>query len=251
VVVEAEGVGANLHDHPQIEVIFRGTPRLAAETAAWATRTDTAFPGQVVLKARSSRASTEFDIHIWANGGMPLSPTTGWTGGVPFSGSQEAWNWELGVACLTPRSRGRLRLASTNPADPPIIDHGFLSDLDGHDLSVLCEGIRLVRDLTTGTLGDLLGQEVPPTGACNDQPALNSAIRDHCVHYWHPVGTCRMGPAGTSGVVVDKNGRVHGIENVHIGDASVMPTIPRANTNLPTLAVAHRVAAAVAARATA
>jgi choline dehydrogenase len=60
-----------------------------------------------------------------------------------------------------------------------------------------------------------------------------------------------MGPAGTSGVVVDKNGRVHGIENVHIGDASVMPTIPRANTNLPTLAVAHRVAAAVAARATA
>ena len=59
---------------------------------------------------------------------------------------------------------------------------------------------------------------------------------------WHPVGTCRLGPETDPDTVVDSNGCVHGFTNLFVADASVMPTIPRANTHLPVLAVAERIA---------
>ena len=60
--------------------------------------------------------------------------------------------------------------------------------------------------------------------------------------HWHPVGTCKMGPETDADAVVDDNGCVHGFANVFVADASVLPTIPRANTHLPVLAVAERMA---------
>ena len=61
-------------------------------------------------------------------------------------------------------------------------------------------------------------------------------------HYVHPVGSCRMGPAIDPLAVVDQHGRVHGISGLRVVDASVMPTIPRANTNFPTIMIAERMA---------
>ena len=60
--------------------------------------------------------------------------------------------------------------------------------------------------------------------------------------YWHPVGTCKMGPESDAGAVVDASGRLHGSANVYVADASIMPTIPRANTHLPVIAIAERIA---------
>jgi choline dehydrogenase-like flavoprotein len=62
-------------------------------------------------------------------------------------------------------------------------------------------------------------------------------------HYFHPVGTVRMGPAHDPGAVVDQHGRVHGISRLRVADASVMPTIPSANTNFPCIMIGERVAA--------
>jgi choline dehydrogenase-like flavoprotein len=60
--------------------------------------------------------------------------------------------------------------------------------------------------------------------------------------YFHPVGTCRVGSADDPEAVVDGNCRLHGIDNLYVCDASVMPTIPRANTNLITVAIAEQIA---------
>ncbi len=60
--------------------------------------------------------------------------------------------------------------------------------------------------------------------------------------YWHPVGTCKMGPASDADAVVDASGRLHGFANVYVADASIMPTIPRANTHLAVIAIAERIA---------
>ena len=108
---------------------------------------------------------------------------------------------------------------------------------------MLCDGIALVRALTRHELGSLLGEELPPTGGREEPEALTEAVRSHCVHYWHPVGTCAMGN-GDEGVV-DARGKVHGVDNLYVADASVIPVIPRANTNIPTLAVAHRIAGSI------
>jgi choline dehydrogenase len=59
--------------------------------------------------------------------------------------------------------------------------------------------------------------------------------------YHQPVGTCRMGPDPKAGAVVDSRGRVYGVEQLYVADACVMPTIPSANTNLPTLMLGERI----------
>ncbi|WP_170225818.1 GMC family oxidoreductase [Pseudonocardia cypriaca] len=127
------------------------------------------------------------------------------------------------VALMTPRSRGVLRLASADPAVPPRIDPGHLRDPD--DVARLTAGARLAHRLARH-----LGVQGP-------EPVVEDAGS-----YQHPVGTCRMGPADEPHAVVDGSGRVHGVEGLSVIDASIMPSIPSANTNLPTLMLAERLA---------
>jgi 5-(hydroxymethyl)furfural/furfural oxidase len=74
---------------------------------------------------------------------------------------------------------------------------------------------------------------------------LESYVRDGVFGQWHPSGTCRMGAAGDRDAVVDAAGRVHGIGGLRVADASIMPTIPRANLNIPTIMLAERIAATI------
>jgi choline dehydrogenase len=71
---------------------------------------------------------------------------------------------------------------------------------------------------------------------------VDDALREGLNVYQHPVGTCRMGPPDDPHAVVDPSGRVRGLEGLGVADASVMPAIPRANTHLPTLMLAERLA---------
>lgn len=87
-----------------------------------------------------------------------------------------------------------------------------------------------------------VGRELVP-GPVTD---LEGWVRGNSGGYWHPVGTCRMGRAGDPGAVVDEIGRVHGVDGVVVADASIFPTIPRANTNLPTMAAAEYIASTAA-----
>jgi 5-(hydroxymethyl)furfural/furfural oxidase len=75
-----------------------------------------------------------------------------------------------------------------------------------------------------------------------DDAVLDAYITKSVTGVWHPVGTCRMGDASDSLAVTDKSGRVHGVGGLRVCDASVMPSIPCANTNLPTIMVAERIA---------
>jgi choline dehydrogenase len=91
----------------------------------------------------------------------------------------------------------------------------------------------------------ITGPELAP----GDAPSLEAAVRSRVDTYHHPVGTCRMGPDSESGAVVDATGAVHGVSGLVVADASIMPDIPAANTNLPVIMVAERIADLEAARA--
>lgn len=78
-----------------------------------------------------------------------------------------------------------------------------------------------------------------------DPTALEGWVREKAYGGWHASGTCRMGTAGDRMAVLDAQCRVHGIEGLRVVDASVMPTIPAANTNIPTIMIAEKVAAAI------
>ena len=144
---------------------------------------------------------------------------------------------------MTPRSRGTLRLASADSSDAPIIDHRYLSDPDDEDLRVLADGVALAREIVARpALSRLLGMEILPGNAATSRTEVEAFIRANCLHYFHPVGTCRMGPASDRSAVVDSRGKIHGLDNAYVADASVMPVIPRANTNVPTLVIGERIA---------
>ena len=115
------------------------------------------------------------------------------------------------------------------------VDHELaVRDPEGHDLAVLRDGlVHAERLLNHPLLATVLGERVTDM-------STDHAIRDTVAHYYHPVGTCAMGTGPMA--VCDANGRVHGVEGVVIADVSLMPQIPRANTNLPAVMIGERIA---------
>jgi choline dehydrogenase len=226
------GVGRNLHDHPSVRLRFAGTSRLEEAMSAFA-RERWMPEEQTIAKIRSRlypRSARGFDLHLYPVGG-------------PDSESEAGWHWWFPVACMTPRSRGAVTLRSPDAGREPRIEHRYCSDPEGHDRAVLREGVRTARTLAAQpALRDLLGAEVSPGPTIQDDSALEEWIEGAVEHYYHPVGTCAMGPVDDPLAVTDARGRVHGLDNVFVADCSIMPVIPRANTNLPAVVVGERIA---------
>ena len=131
---------------------------------------------------------------------------------------------------LAVRSRGSVRLRSAGPADPPRIDIAHLRHPE--DMTRMIEATRHARRLS----------RTPPLAGFATGAGLARSIRERAGSYHHPVGTCAMGPRPGDGAVVDARGAVHGIDRLWVAEASVMPAIPAANTNLTAIVIAERIA---------
>lgn len=141
------------------------------------------------------------------------------------------------VILLHPHSRGRVTLRSADPGDQPAITLNNFAE--PADLRTARDGIRLVRRIYRGgSQAMLTGREVLPGQHLTTDAELDAHIREHAGITQHPVGTCAMGRGGLS--VVDPQLRVHGIERLRVVDASIMPTIPGGNTNVPTIMIAEK-----------
>jgi choline dehydrogenase len=222
------GVGANLHDHPMVGADRLVGPQLAEWLAEAAARG--ALPEEQTLgKACSSLAADGiFDLHLFP---VCASTQTALTNG----------RAAVEVCTMTPRSRGRVDIVSADCHSAPRIDHAYLTDPDDHDIRVLRDGLAMADELLRHPeLASLLGEPVTVLDTDDD-------IRRAVAHYYHPVGTCRMGTDELA--VCDGRGMVHGLANVSIADVSLMPQIPRANTNIPAVVIGERIASFVAATA--
>jgi choline dehydrogenase len=211
-------VGERLLDHCGSGVAWEPTGELHALTAEHVQECGGLFEPHAVLKAASSSCPDgSFDIHL-----LP------WTN--PVKGSSD--RFEASCACfhMKPLSEGRIRLRSTDPTDLPHVERGFLTR--DEDAGVIVEAIELARSLASAEpLRGLLEDELRP-GSRGLHEYVAATVRN----YFHPAGTCAIGD------VTDERGRVLGMDGLVVGDASLMPTIPRANTHLSTLALADRIA---------
>jgi choline dehydrogenase len=220
-VADLPGVGDNLIDHPLAAVDLPTTPGFAGPRF------------QVMLTLRSPLADPDGppDLHLFPAGPFddPASPAGGVFGIV--------------AGLLSVRSRGSVRLRSADPADPPRIDIAHLRHPE--DMTRMIEATRHARRLsrTPPLAGLIAGAELAPGPAIRDDDTtgLTRSIRQRSGSYHHPVGTCAMGPHPDGGAVVDARGAVYGIDRLWVADASVMPTIPAANTNLTTIVIAERI----------
>jgi choline dehydrogenase len=184
------------------------------------------FSEQTIAKFRSKYCTSAYDLHLFPVGGQ-------------FTDTADSWEFLLPVANMVPLSRGSVQLTSGDPFATLKIDTAYLSDAEGRDLAILWNGIELVRDYACqAPLAEFVGDEISPTA---NYTTPEDVRRDN-LHYYHPVGTCKMGPDSEPTSVVDARGKVYGLDNLYVADASIIPVIPRANTNIPALVVGERIA---------
>jgi choline dehydrogenase len=200
-------VGANLMEHPLVSVDYHSH---AAPGTDWF---------QTAITCRSDHAGPDpYDLHLLPGGPVETAP-----GEFVFI---------VLVGLMRPRSRGTVSLRTPDPVAPPRIVLGGLREPE--DLARMVEGVERARELIrTAPLSALVsGEELRPGPG-----ELDAAVLREVGVYHHASGTCAMGS------VVDNEGRVLGVDGLRVVDASIMPAIPAANTNLPTIMLAERIAA--------
>jgi choline dehydrogenase-like flavoprotein len=146
-------------------------------------------------------------------------------------------SWCLFGSPTHPNSRGRLRLSGPDPSDPIRIQANALSDPDDLKTAIAC--VELLREIgNSAGLRSFVEREIMPgdlTGA-----ELETYLRNAVTTYWHESGTAKMGHDRAS--VVDGQLKVHGIDNLRVADASIMPQITTGNTMAPCVVIGERAA---------
>jgi choline dehydrogenase len=222
VKLDLPGVGRNLHDHLLSPVIFSAertidppSPGLPAPQSHlfWRSRSGLAVP------------DTQ-PIHFSA----PLYED--WMQG-PENG------FSLMAGMISPRSRGTLRLAGSDPTAPPLIDLAALSEQS--DLDALAASVTLCREIGAAeALREWGARERYPGPQVRSEAEIRDYVRSTAITYHHQVGSCRIGADELA--VVDPQLRVRGIESLRVADASVMPTVISGNTQAPSIMIGERLA---------
>ncbi len=144
------------------------------------------------------------------------------------------------IGQLRPKSRGWLKIKSSDPFEAPSIMPNYLSDEE--DIREMLEGARLLRQMAeTPALAGVIKEEMTPGLSINSDDELIDDIRQRSTTIFHPTSTCMMGPDANK-AVVNAQCEVYGVRQLRIVDASIFPTVTSGNTNAPTIMMAERAA---------
>jgi choline dehydrogenase len=184
--------------------------------------------GAIIWTKSSEAGPDELDLHI--SGTHIFDPAQSPTGGAIV----------LACAVTLPRSIGSVRLASRNPRAMPLIRYNFFQDPS--DLRRMLEAVRLSRRIgRTAPFSDTVALEMAPGPDIGDDAALEKAVVGAVDGYCHPTSTVPMGGDRDPAAVVDENGKVRGLDGIHVIDASIMPDIPSVATNVTTIMMAEAI----------
>ena len=241
--VDLRGVGENLQDHLQVRSVYQventvtlnqkagsliGKALMGLEYFFFKTGPLTMPPSQLGAFAKSdpNRSTANIEWHV-----QPLSLDK-------FGDPLHKFNAITPSVCnLRPTSRGQVRIKSNDPEEHPTIRLNYLSTSEDEEVAV--EGLRFTRRIMRAeALKKFNPVELKPGAEIQTDTQLLEAARDLGTTIFHPVGTCKMG-SDESAVVNDRL-EVHGVANLRVIDASIMPTITSGNTNAPTVMIAEK-----------
>jgi len=233
VVADVPGVGKNLQDHLVTGAVHACTKPVSlarAESIGNILRFLLFRKGMLTSNVAEAGAFVRIDSAAPApDTELIFGPTFYMNHGFD---NPKGHGFTIGTILMHPKSRGTIKLRSSNPMAAPAIDPQYLSDVD--DLRLLVEGTKLCRRIARAkAFDDYRGAEVWP-----ESEDLAAHVRATAETLYHPVGTCRMGSDGRA--VVDERLRVRGVERLRVIDASVMPTIVTGHPNAAVIMIGER-----------
>jgi choline dehydrogenase len=246
VLADVPGVGKNLQDHLFVPVVYRDKSGITDSITpmnliVWVARYLLARRGPLAsnvcesggfVRTRSGEPRPNLQFHF-----------------LPVGSAQESFDdrifdpighaFSLLPTLIYPSSRGDIKLKTQSAADAPAINPNYFSATE--DLDLLVEGVRLATEVAGHrSLDHARGEPLGLPATARSDAEVRDAIRRSTNTIFHPVGTCKMGSDSQS--VVDAALRVRAVPGLRVVDASVMPTIPGANTNAPTIMIAEKAA---------
>ena len=244
-VHELYGVGENLQDHLEVYFQFHckqpvtlnkklGLLSKGLIGARWLLFKDglgatNHFESCAFIRSRSGLKSPDIQYHF-----LPAAMRYDGTA------STDGHGFQVHVGPNKPKSRGRVRIQSSDVNDAPSILFNYLQHEE--DLEAWRQSIHLTREIMSQpAMKSFRGPELQPGSDVQSDSEITAWLRQNIESAYHPAGTCKMGPSTDDQAVVDPECRVHGLENLRVIDASVFPTLPNGNINAPVIMVAEKV----------
>lgn len=240
------GVGKNLQDH--LEVYFQYhckkpvslNPKLGAFQkgligARWLLTkkglgATNHFESCAFIRSRAGLKSPDIQYHF-------LPAAMRYDGTPSISGH----GFQVHVGPNKPKSRGRVKILTSDPSAAPSILFNYFQNEEDRKAWRQC--IRLTREIIKqSVMDDFRGDEIQPGVNINSDSEIDQWVKENVESAYHPAGTCKMGPIEDETSVVDKDCRVHGLENLRVVDASIFPTLTNGNINAPVIMTAEKAA---------
>lgn len=229
-VLDIPGVGRNLRDHPQVALTWNVQPSYKFNTEARGI--------QVAIRYTATHSQLRNDMLI-----HPVSfSRSKWNRGSIYTDELES---DLCVGMVASiylaKGQGAMHLRSSDPGVQPYLDYNYLANQD--DLDRLRESVRICINISkSGFYENIISGPHNPSGFdTDDDNEMNLWLQKNVRTSHHISGTCKMGPQSDNMSVVDESGKIYGLSNLRVVDASIMPDCVRANTNVPTMMIAERV----------
>ena len=246
VVADRPGVGENLQDH--LELTVQAASRQPITLFSHAGLVGRALVGaEWLMRGRGLGASNHFEAggFIRSRAGvrypdiqfhfLPMA--------VAYDGSMLAreHGFQAHVGPMRSKSRGSVRLKSTDPAESPRIQFNYMSHPEDWIEMRAC--VRLTREIFAQRAFDAYrGREIKPGADCVSDEAIDAFVREHVESAYHPSCTCKIGSPADPLAVVDPKTRVIGVEALRVVDSSIMPSITNGNLNAPTIVIGEKAA---------
>jgi len=244
VVAPLRGVGENLQDHLETYVQYAckepitlysamnplAKAKIGAEWLLFGTGLGATnhFESGGFIRSEAGVKHPDLQYHF-----LPMA--------ISYDGSAPAsfHGFQAHVGPMRPTSRGHVKLRSVSPKEPPRILFNYMAT--EQDRKEMRAGIRLTREIFEQTAFDRFrGEAVSPGKAVQTDAEIDAHIREHAESALHPSCTCRMGSDEMA--VTDRSGRVHGVANLRVVDASIMPDVVSGNLNAPVIMMAEKLA---------
>lgn len=244
VVHELPGVGKNLQDHLELYVQYECIKPVSLYPAL-KLQNQPKIGAEWLFKGTGTGASNQFeaggfirsdDKELWPNIQYHFLPIA-----ISYNGKSaaQAHGFQAHVGSMRSTSRGRIKITSRDPNAAPSILFNYMSE--ERDWEEFRDCIRITRNIfAQPAFDEFRGAEIAPGADKQSDEELDQFVREHGETAYHPCGSCRMGEGEMA--VVDGQGRVHGMQNLRVVDASLMPVIVTGNLNATTIMMAEKIA---------